>query len=105
MATSGNEAAQKPDDINKLANPKRIRSEMYEDDDDFQSEIKSLLLSLSSKIASMNTDMAGYYDRLNAKIDNLEGTLNTKILLLRTIWIHAFRQLKLILIGACATPR
>lgn len=42
-------------------------------------EIKSLLMSLSLKIDTLNDTMSGNDARINAKIDNLEATLSDKI--------------------------
>lgn len=69
---------------NQLAKPKRGRREVFAEDEEQQqvnqSEIKNLLLVLSSKMDAMNNTMAGNDERLNARIHNLESVLSTKIL-------------------------
>lgn len=81
MSTENSAVQQQIDNLNQLA--KRGRHEMDTDDDQQnqvdQSEIKKLLLRLTSKVETMNTAMTNNDVRLNVKIDKLESALNTKI--------------------------
>lgn len=60
---------------------KRGYLELYSDDESSttNSEIKTMLLSLTAKIDSMNDTMSGKHALLNNKIDNLECAMSTKI--------------------------
>lgn len=64
-----------------MQHAKRSRHDVCDDDDDSgcNLEIKSLLMSLSNKIDSLNDVMSDNNARLSTKIDNLEATLSTKI--------------------------
>lgn len=76
-----NSVCQTEVDSNTMKTNKRPRNEMVGDEESAveSADIKSLLLSLTAKIDSLNDNMCGNDARLNSKIDNLEAALTSKI--------------------------